>query len=89
MFIGIAELAAAIDEAVDSINSAPFQKAGRQQARGLPRAGEGSLQPLPPTHYEMTVRKTATVQFNYHVSFDKRYYSVPAAYVRRGGHRRH
>ncbi len=31
----------------------------------------------------MTVRKTATVQFNYHVSFDKRYYSVPAAYVRR------
>lgn len=83
VFIGIAELAAAIDEAVDSINSAPFQKRAGSRREAFLGREKDRLQPLPPTHYEMTVRKTATVQFNYHVSFDKRYYSVPAAYVRR------
>ena len=40
VFIGIAELAAAIDEAVDSINSAPFQKrAGSRREAFLGREG--------------------------------------------------
>ncbi|WP_423752693.1 Mu transposase domain-containing protein, partial [Adlercreutzia equolifaciens] len=83
VFIGIAELAAAIDEAVDSNNSAPFQKRAGSRREAFLGREKDRLQPLPPTHYEMTVRKTDTVQVNFHVSFDKRYYSVPAAYVRR------
>ena len=57
VFIGIAELAAAIDEAVDSINSAPFQKRAGSRREAFLGREKDRLQPLPPTHYEMTVRK--------------------------------
>ena len=60
VFIGIAELAAAIDEAVDSINSAPFQKRAGSRREAFLGREKDRLQPLPPTHYEMTVRKTTT-----------------------------
>ena len=41
------------------------------------------MQSLPPFPYEFASWKVATVQLNYHVSFDKQYYSVPYAYVRK------
>lgn len=41
------------------------------------------MQPLPLFPYEFASWKVATVQLNYHVSFDKQYYSVPYAYVRK------
>lgn len=41
------------------------------------------MQPLPLFPYEFASWKVATVQLNYHVSFDKQYYSVPYAYARK------
>lgn len=82
-FIGLGELAEAIEEAVDAVNAAPFQKRAGSRWEVFLGQEKDLLQPLPPAPYEMAVRKTATVQFNYHVSFDKRYYSVPFPYVRR------
>ena len=41
------------------------------------------MQPLPEYPYEFASWKVATVQLNYHVSFDKQYYSVPYAYARK------
>lgn len=37
---------------------------------------------LPATPYEMAVWKTATVQFNYHISIEKMHYSVPYEYIK-------
>ncbi|WP_456318629.1 Mu transposase domain-containing protein [Blautia hominis] len=41
------------------------------------------LTPLPATPYELTEWKQATVQFNYHISFDGMLYSVPYEYIKR------
>lgn len=41
------------------------------------------LAPLPATSYEFAEWKTATVQFNYHISLDGMLYSVPYEYIRR------
>lgn len=38
--------------------------------------------PLPATPYELAIWKTATVQFNYHISVDKMHYSVPYEYIK-------
>lgn len=41
------------------------------------------MQTLPRYAYEYAVWKVATVQLNYHISFDKQNYSVPYAYARK------
>ena len=38
--------------------------------------------PLPATRFELAVWKQATVQFNYHISVEKMFYSVPFQYIR-------
>ena len=40
------------------------------------------LAPLPATPFELAEWKQATVQFNYHVTVDKMYYSVPYQYIK-------
>jgi len=40
------------------------------------------LIPLPATPYELATWKIATVQFNYHISVEKNYYSVPYEYIK-------
>ena len=41
------------------------------------------LTPLPQARYELAEWKQATVQFNYHISVDSMYYSVPHEYIKR------
>ena len=40
------------------------------------------LVPLPKTRYELAEWKQATVHFNYHISVDGMYYSVPHEYIK-------
>ena len=40
------------------------------------------LAPLPATPFELAEWKQATVQFNYHITVDKMYYSVPYQYIK-------
>lgn len=40
------------------------------------------LLPLPDSPYEFALWKTATVQYNYHVSVEKMFYSVPCEYLK-------
>lgn len=83
VFFTLVELNEALSANVAAINAAPFQK--RESSRESIFLGQEKelLQPLPPTPYEMVTKEVATVQFNYHVAFDGRYYSVPFNYVRR------
>lgn len=41
------------------------------------------LSPLPATRFELSDWKTATVQFNYHISVDRMLYSVPYEYIKK------
>ena len=41
------------------------------------------LSPLPATRFELSDWKTATVQFNYHISVDGMLYSVPYEYIKK------
>ena len=76
-FFSLAELNRAICEKLEEFIHRPFQKKEGSRyeifvAEELPLLAE-----LPTTRFEMAEWKTATVQFNYHISVDGMLYSVP------------
>ena len=79
-FFTFEELNEAILEKLERYNAAKFQKkdGSRQQ---LFEEEASLLIPLPPAPYELAEWKEATVQYNYHVSCDNMFYSVPAEYL--------
>jgi transposase len=82
-FFSLAELNDAIAERVALVNDGPFRGqtiSRRQLFEELERA---ALQPLPATPYEFARWKlAATVNIDYHIEFDARFYSVPHRLVR-------
>lgn len=82
-FMSLEEFNKALIAQVMAINSRPFQKrAGSRESVFLAQE-KPLLIPLPANPYEIVTRKEVTVNFNYHVSFDGVWYSVPFEYVRR------
>ena len=81
-FFSLAELNAAIKEKLEAYNARKFQK--KECSRLSLFLGEEKplLAPLPATPFEIAEWKLATVQFNYHISVDKMYYSVPYQYIK-------
>ena len=82
-FFSIAELNQAIRNKLELFNQRPFQK--KEGSRLSLFLGEEKplLAPLPATRFELCDWKTATVQFNYHISVDGMLYSVPYEYIKR------
>ena len=80
-FLSLKELNEAIREKLAVFNNKPFQKKEGSRAE-LFREEQLFLLPLPPTPFELSVWKVATVQYNYHVSVDKMNYSVPYEYIK-------
>ena len=83
LFTSLAQLNAALIGKVREINARPFQKREGSRDEVFIRQEKPLLVPLPGKPYEMVTRKTATVNFNYHVAFDGGWYSVPFTYVKR------
>ena len=82
-FFSLAELNRAIRDKLELFNQRLFQKKeGSRQSLFL---GEEKplLAPLPATRFELSDWKTATVQFNYHISVDGMLYSVPYKYIKK------
>ena len=82
-FFSLPELNQAVSHELEAFNSRPFQKREGSRYSVYTEEELPFMQPLPMFPYEFAVWKTATVQLNYHVSFDKQYYSVPYAYARK------
>ena len=80
-FLSLKELNLAIQEKLAAFNNKPFQKKEGSRAE-LFREEQLFLLPLSLTPFELSVWKVATVQYNYHVSFDKMNYSVPYEYIK-------
>lgn len=81
-FFSLAELNIAIREKLKAFNSKKFQKKegsrkGLYQNEELPY-----LLQLPSAPYEIAEWKKATVQFNYHISVDGMYYSIPHEFIK-------
>lgn len=83
VFFDLCDLNLALKDKVIDICARPFQK--REGSReGIFNAIEKpALIPLPHQRFEVYVVKTATVPYNYHVSVDSIFYSVPFQYVKR------
>jgi transposase len=75
-FFTLGELNEAVRERLHTLNHKPFQKKDGSRATAFAHE-HAFLLPLPAHPYEPAIRKTATVQYNYHVSVDGQFYSVP------------
>ena len=83
LFTSLRQLNEALLEKVREINARPFQKREGSRDEVFVRQEKPLLIPLPGKPYEMVTRKVVTVNFNYHVSFDGCWYSVPFEFVKR------
>jgi transposase len=80
-FLSLSELNTAVHERLHLFNHKPFQK--KEGSRASLFAGEREfLMPLPVSAFELAEWKTATVQFDYHISADGQNYSVPHEYIK-------
>ncbi|AKL93673.1 transposase y4bL/y4kJ/y4tB [Clostridium aceticum] len=81
-FFSLRELNTAIHEKLSEFNRKPFQKKPGSRLSVFLEEEKHALMPLPATPYELALWKTATVQFNYHISVEKMHYSVPYEYIK-------
>ena len=82
-FFSLAELNRAIRDKLELLNQRLFQKKKRSRQSLFLGEEKPLLAPLPATSLELSDWKTATVQFNYHISVDGMLYSVPYEYIKK------
>ena len=82
-FFSLWELNQAIRKKLEEFSRRPFQKKEGSRYEIFHDEELPPLAPLPAHPYELAEWKQATVQFNYHISFDGMMYSVPYEYIKR------
>ncbi|MGH8629398.1 MAG: Mu transposase domain-containing protein [Burkholderiales bacterium] len=80
-FFSLAALNQAIALLIDELNQKPFQKRDGSRASVFAAADRPALRPLPADRYEYATWKKSKVHLDYHVEIERRYYSVPHAWV--------
>jgi transposase len=87
-FFSLADLNRAIRELLDELNSRPMKHLERSRRELFAELDQPALKPLPEQPYEFATWKKAKVNIDYHVEFEKHYYSAPyklmqkAVYIR-------
>ncbi len=81
-FFTLRELNESIWNKLKEFNEKPFQKKTGSRLSVFLEEEKPALMPLPAAPYELAFWKTATVQFNYHISVEKMHYSVPYEYIK-------
>ena len=82
-FFSLNELNNAVGEKLYELNNKPFQKKPGSRASMFLEEEAPLLQPLPDKPFEFSDWKVCIVAYNYHISVDKMFYSVPYEYVKR------
>ena len=82
-FFSLSELNRSIKEKLGDFNRNHFQKKEGSRSKLFHDEEQPLLLPLPANPYELAEWKQATVQFNYHITFDGMLYSVPFEYIKR------
>ncbi|MCF8070478.1 MAG: IS21 family transposase [Desulfobacterales bacterium] len=76
-FFSFAELNKAIGQKLTELNNRPFQKLDTTRRKMFEDIDKPALRPLPVIRYEYAEWKKARVNIDYHIEFDRHYYSVP------------
>ena len=82
-FFSLSELNRAIRKKLEEFVHRPFQKKEGSRYEIFRDEELPLLAKLPATRYELAEWKSATVQFNYHISVDGMLYSIPYEYIKR------
>lgn len=80
-FFSLAELNRAIRELLVDLNEKPMQITRKSRKQEFLETDLPALRPLPAQPYEFSVTKMARVNIDYHVEFEKHFYSVPYALI--------
>jgi transposase len=75
-FFSLVDLNQAIRELLSELNTRPMEHLGRSRRELFEALDQPALKPLPELAYEFAIWKKARVNIDYHVEFDKHYYSV-------------
>lgn len=78
-FFSLTELNQAIRDLLVKLNERPMKQLGQSRRELFLELDRPALQPLPTQAYEFARWKKARIHIDYHVAFDKHYYSVPHA----------
>ena len=76
-FFHLADLNQAMRELLEELNTRPMAHLERSRRELFVELDQPALKPLPEQPYEFATWKKARVNIDYHVEFDKHYYSVP------------
>lgn len=76
-FFSLAELNQAIRELLEKLNHRPFKKRPGCRASLFAELDRPALKPLPAQRFELRGWAEARVNIDYHVEFERHYYSVP------------
>ena len=76
-FFSIAEANIAVRELLEKLNLRPFKKLPGNRKELFGKTDQPLLKALPQNPYEFAEWKIATVNIDYHVEFERHYYSVP------------
>jgi transposase len=80
-FFSEAEANRAIKPLLDELNNRPMAHLGKSRRQLFEELDQPELRPLPEKPYEFAAWKTAKVNIDYHVAFEKHFYSVPHTLV--------
>jgi len=81
-FFSLGQLNAAIAELLTDLNNRPFKKLPGSRRSVFEQIEQHTLQPLPKQRYEYQHVHLAQVNIDYHIEYDKHYYSVPHRLVK-------
>jgi transposase len=76
-FFSLAGLNQAIRALLEELNTRPMQHLERSRRALFEELDQPALKPLPQQPYEFAIWKKARVNIDYHIEFEKHYYSVP------------
>ena len=81
-FLSLGQLNAAIAQLLIDLNNRPFKKLPGCRRSLFEQVEQHTLQPLPKQSYEYQHVRLARVNIDYHIEYDKHYYSVPHMLVK-------
>jgi len=76
-FFSLAEARVAVRELLDKLNDRPFKKMPGSRRSLYESLDKPALKPLPVVPYEYAQFKKVSVNIDYHIEYDKHFYSVP------------
>ena len=76
-FFDLADLNRAVRALNDELNDRPMRHLGQSRRQLFETLDRPALKPLPTQPYELATWKKARVHIDYHVEFEKHFYSVP------------